>query len=333
MDSMAPKKLALLHILEILQKFSDKTHPLTQEEILFRLQQDYGLALERKAVGRNLSLLKDAGYEITSTGTGCYLSERTFEDSELHLLIDGILASKHINPRHSKELIDKLSALASPSYRKNAKNIYTVNEWDKTESPVLFYTIEMIDEAIETGRQIEYDNKYGSDKKLHRTSHQRHTPYLLILHNQRYYLMSFNEKYKTLSYSRIDRITNIRITEERATDIHTVPGFENGIDYSHLSAGMPYMYSDAPERITFYADEGIVDQIIDWFGKNVAFRHENGRLVATLRASPTAMLYWAVQYADCVEIISPENLRENVINYLNKGLDNYKKGRGSENET
>ena len=156
MDSMEPKKLALIRVLEILQKYSDEKHPLTQDDILSRLNREYGIVLERKAVGRNLSLLREAGYEIVSTGAGCYLSEREFEDSELQLLIDGVLASKHINPTHSKELIEKLSALASPSYRRTAKNIYTVNEWDKTESPALFFTIEVIDEAIETGRQIEY---------------------------------------------------------------------------------------------------------------------------------------------------------------------------------
>ena len=218
MDSMEPKKLALIRVLEILQKYSDEKHPLTQDDILSRLNREYGIVLERKAVGRNLSLLREAGYEIVSTGAGCYLSEREFEDSELQLLIDGVLASK-------QELIEKLSALASPSYRRTAKNIYTVNEWDKTESPALFFTIEVIDEAIETGRQIEYDyNKYGADRKLHRTSHQHHTPYLLILHNQRYYLMSLNEKFKTLSYCRVDRITDIRVTEDPATNIHTIPG-------------------------------------------------------------------------------------------------------------
>ena len=111
MDSMEPKKLALIRVLEILQKYSDEKHPLTQDDILSRLNREYGIVLERKAVGRNLSLLREAGYEIVSTGAGCYLSEREFEDSELQLLIDGVLASKHINPTHSKELIEKFQHL------------------------------------------------------------------------------------------------------------------------------------------------------------------------------------------------------------------------------
>ena len=71
-------------------------------------------------------------------------------------------------------------------------------------------------------------------------------------------------------------------------------------------------------------NDGVVDQIIDWFGKNLEFRRENDRLVATLKSSPRAMLWWAVQYADCVEIISPAHLRDEVVEYLNKGIKNYK---------
>ena len=331
MDSMEPKKLALIRVLEILQKYSDEKHPLTQDDILSRLNREYGIVLERKAVGRNLSLLREAGYEIVSTGAGCYLSEREFEDSELQLLIDGVLASKHINPTHSKELIEKLSALASPSYRRTAKNIYTVNEWDKTESPALFFTIKVIDEAIETGRQIEYDyNKYGADRKLHRTSHQRHTPYLLIIHNQRYYLMSLNEKFKTLSYCRVDRITDIRVTEDPATDIHTIPGFENGIDYKRFSTAMPYMFADQPERIDFLADEWVLDQVVDWFGKDIRITstEDEKKYRISVLSSPNAMEFWALQYAGAVEILTPIPLREKVKQRLEEAVKKYKNDKG-----
>ena len=87
MPGMEPKKLALLRILAILEQYSDEKHPLTQEEILSRLDRDYGITLERKAVGRNLALLREAGYEIVSTGAGCYLSVRQFEDAELQLVM------------------------------------------------------------------------------------------------------------------------------------------------------------------------------------------------------------------------------------------------------
>ena len=72
MNSLEPKKLALLRILEILKKHSDIKHPLTQEDIIHRLKNDYGITLERKAISRNISLLREAGYEIVSSLKGSY---------------------------------------------------------------------------------------------------------------------------------------------------------------------------------------------------------------------------------------------------------------------
>ena len=81
MSEFEPKKLALLRILQILEYYSDADHQLKQEDIAKRLSIDYGIDIERKAIGRNLSLLKEAGIEIESTRKGCYLAERTFENS------------------------------------------------------------------------------------------------------------------------------------------------------------------------------------------------------------------------------------------------------------
>jgi predicted DNA-binding transcriptional regulator YafY len=326
MSGPEPKKLALLRILQILEKYSDCDHPLTQEDILKYLENDFGIVIERKAVGRNISLLKEAGYDIESGRSGCYLASRTFDDTELHMLIDSVLGCKHIPAAQSRDLIERLCSMSNKYFRRHVKNIHTVNEWDKTENKNLFYNISIIDDAIDAGKMVEYDyNKYRADKKLHKTSFQRISPYQLILHNQRYYLMGYSKHWDGIRYHRLDRITNIRISDRDAVPLRTLPGYEAGIDYSRLTTAMPYMYSDEPERITFYANENATDQIVDWFGKGVSFCREGERLVATVKSSPMAMLFWAVQYADCTEIIEPEYMRERVKSFLESALDNYNK--------
>ena len=185
MESLEPKKLSLIRILEILANYSDSEHPLMQKDIIHYLSVNYGIEVDRKTVGRDIALLKDAGYEIDSSKKGSYLVERRFEDSELRLLIDGVLASKHITAKHSKELIEKLCSLSNKYFRRHVKNVYSVNDWGKTDNQSLFYSIEVIDEAIDNGKMVQYDyNKYGTDKTLHKTSFQRVSPYQLILHNQ-----------------------------------------------------------------------------------------------------------------------------------------------------
>ncbi len=325
MDAFEPKKLALLRILQILEKHSDYDHPLTQEDIADRLDKDYGIVIERKAISRNISLLKEAGFEISSTRAGSYLDCREFENSELKLLIDGVLSSKYITARHSKDLINKLCGLTNKYFRAHVKNIHSVNEWSKTDNQALFYNIEMIDIAIEEGKQITFDyNKYGVDKKLHRTKTHITSPYQLILHNQRYYLMALNERWHNMGYYRVDHITNMTISEDKLTPLTTVEGYENGINYSELATSLPYMFTDKPENITFTAESHIVDQIVDWFGDNAKIIQKDNKTVeVSVKASPNAMEFWAMQYLNYVEILKPQSLRERIKENLVKAMEKY----------
>lgn len=326
MGSFEPKKLALIRIWQILKENSDYDHPMTQEDIATKLENEYGIVIERKAISRNISLLKESGVEIESRRAGSYLDRRDFEDSELHMLIDGVLSSKHITARHSKDLIDRICSLSNKYFRSSVKHIHSVNDWSKTDNQALFYNIELIDAAIEEGKQIHYDyNKYGIDKNLHKTSQQYVSPYLMILHNQRYYLMAYSEYWHNMVFHRLDRITNMTIIDRKATPIKNVPGYENGINYKELSSTMPYMYSDQPEHIDFISDEGIIDQIVDWFGNDVRIMKSNdeGKVRVSVKASPTAMEFWAMQYINHVEILSPEPLRIRMREVLNNGLKKY----------
>ena len=322
-----PKKLALLRIWQILLKHSDYDHPLTQEEIIKYLKSEYGIEMERKAVGKNIADLRDAGIDIGSRRAGSYIDSREFEDSELKLLIDGVLQSKHITARHSKDLIEKLCGLSNKYFRSHVKNVYSVNDWSKTENQALFYNIDIVDEAIATGKQVQYDyNKYGVDAKLHKSSFQRVSPYQLILHNQRYYLMGYSDYWGNMTFHRMDRISNMRIYDKPATPITSVKGYENGIDFKQIASTMPYMYTDTPDRIEFIADEFIVDQIVDWFGKDIrmsVLADDDKKVKVELIASPNAMEHWALQYLNHVEVTRPESLRIKIRDSLNNGMKKY----------
>jgi len=327
MSTLEPKKLALLRIWQILLKHSDYDHPLTQEDIIDYLYKEYGIEMERKAIGKNISDLRDAGIDIGSRRAGSYIDSRDFEDSELRLLIDGVLQSKHITAKHSKDLIEKLCGLSNKYFKSHVKNVYSVNDWSKTDNQALFYNIDVIDEAIANGKMVEYDyNKYGVDKKLHKTSFARLSPYQLILHNQRYYLMGYSSYWGNMTFHRLDRITNMRVSERPATPISEVEGYERGIDYKQIASTMPYMYTDTPERIEFIADERIVDQIVDWFGLDIkmsALPDAPGKVKVDLFASPNAMEHWALQYLNYVEVTKPESLRERIKIALEKAREIY----------
>ena len=325
MESLEPKKLALVRIFQILEKFSDNEHPIKHDKIVQLLESEYGLIVERKAVGRNISLLIEAGYEIVTNKRGSYLAERTFENSELKLLIDGVLSSKYITSKQSKDLIEKLCSQGNKYFKKRVKNIYSVQDWNKTENVAVFYNIEIIDEAIERNTQIKFDyNKYGVDKKIHRTATHIVSPYQMILHNQRYYLMGYNEKWQHIQYYRMDKITDITMLKSIRTPLKSLEGFKNGLDYKRFSS-IPYMFFDEPQSIEFIAEGWAIDQIIDWLGKDIRIEEtNNGKFLINVRASLNAMEYWAMQYLNAVEILSPKELRERLKKNIQFANEKYK---------
>ena len=324
MNIPEPKKMALMRILEILHENTDPDHPVTQEEIIRRLRDDYGIELKRKAVGDDLAVLKDAGFDIVSTGSGSYLNSREFEDPELRMLIDGVLASRYIPASYSADLIKKLCRLSSKYFLPHVKNTYSVNEWSKSENPDIFLNIEIADIAIDAGKQVTFTyNKYGADKKLHKTSEHTVSPYQFILRNQRYYLMAYNEKWQNMGFYRLDRITDMRMTRKPATAIRSVKGYESGIDYRAIATSLPYMFTDKPEYVEFLADAGIIDQIVDWFGDNARIEQSGDRVKVGVRVSPMAMEYWAMQYLNSVEILSPAFLRSHILANLEAAREKY----------
>jgi len=319
------KKTLIIRIYQILENYSDAEHPLKQQEIIDLLDRDYDIECERKAVSRNISYLKEMGYDIESDARGTYLASRHFENAELRLLIDSVLNSRHINSTHSKQLIDKLIALGGRNFKSNVKHVYSVKEWEKSQNRDFFLNIEIADEAIEQGKKIEFVyNRTGIDGKLHATDTHTASPYQMFLHNQRYYLMLRDDKYDTVSYDRLDKITDMRIIDTPAVPLSENEGFKHGINYKEIATGLPYMFSDKPQLITLRCRNFMMDELTDWFGSTfTAQKDGENHFRATVKASPRAMLYWVLQYNDKVEVLRPEALRDEVINTLKSTLKLY----------
>ncbi len=186
MELKQPKKLLIVNILDILRKYSDEEHRLSQREITELLKSEYGMVADRKAIRRNILGLMDCGYEIEYTESvrmvpnpktgepeesyiwSDFYLVRDFSDAELRLLIDGVLSSGHIPYNQRLELMKKLENLSSKYFRSHVQHIHTVTD-PLPRNPQLFYTIEVLDEAISAGKKVSFCYlEYGTDKKEHR---------------------------------------------------------------------------------------------------------------------------------------------------------------------
>lgn len=350
MYTKQPKKLLIMNILEIFKKYTDEDHRLSQKDIIEILKTEYSMTADRKAVRRNILNLIDFGYEIeysesirmvpnTKTGeleesyimSDFYLV-REFTDGELRLLIDGLLFSKHIPYSQCKELVGKLAGLSNKYFESHIKHIRTLPDTGP-QNRQLFYTIEVLDEAISRGKKVTFTyNSYATDKKLHprtRDNGEKReyvvSPYQIAAANGRYYLICNYDKYDNVSNYRLDRITNIKILDVPSKPVRQVCGLENGIDLPRHMAEHIYMFSGESETVTFRFKKYILNDVLDWFGGDITFTDENeDEVTAKVKVNLAAMRRWALQYALHARVLTPHHLAEQMKEDINNAMENYK---------
>lgn len=314
MSDIHPKKLVILYILDILQKYTDEEHRLSQKEIQDILKREYEMTVDRKAVKRNLLNLIEYGsnieyrevsrkdifrkkdfvsYKGTSDfadkeiseddllWTDFYLKQK-FTNEELRLLIDSMLFSKHIPYSQAKELIKKLESLSNIYFKSCSQYIYPLPV-ERTDNEQVFYNIAILDDAIRKKKKVLFEYaEYHTDKKMHLKKREDGsvreyiiTPYQMAVQEGKYYLICNYDKYDDISNYRVDRIRNIQILEEKGKPFETLKW--SGHQPMNLNEYMKehvYMYSSENAFVKFRIVKVMISDVIDLFGKDVVFSEE-----------------------------------------------------------
>lgn len=322
------KKLSILYILEILKEYSDENHLLTQADIIYKMETLYGMECERKSIGSNIDSLMDFGYDIVKTSNGCYLASREFESSEIQFLVDAVFSSSSINSRYSKELTSKLSKCLSKYERKQYDYIYKADDLNKSDSKQLFYTIEILNEAIKKGKQVEfnYNRFYIDEEKREKKKKKTYVinPYFLINNQGKYYLVCNYDYYDEIANYKVEKIENIKILDSDVKPIERLKDCEKGIDIAKYANENIYMFSNATVRAKIMIeDEYTVNYVADWFGKNVKFYKENDKIYADVKANEQALIYWCLQYGESIELVEPIGVRKKIKQIVVKMMNKY----------
>ena len=322
------KKMLNILILKVLKEHSDIDHPLTQNEIVKFIEDDYGVTCERHAVSRNISGLQELGYDIIDTGKGYYITEEIFEDAELVMLIDSIIFSKNISHVQKKRLIEKLKKLGNKYFHSKVTHITNLPKLFHSENTQALIALDTISEAISAKKKIQFVyNRYGTDFKLHprRDEEYKVSPYQLAMTNGKYYLIGNYDKYDDISHYRVDRITGVKILDEPIKPKNKIREFARvGFNLSDHMAEHIYMYSGESIHVEFIADVEMMDELVDWFGKNFSIKKiDEKKIRVKLKCNEHAMIYWALQYGKDIVIESPKSLIDSVKKIAKKIVADY----------
>ena len=313
-------------ILEILRKYSDEDHSLTQQEIIRLLDKNYGMECDRRSVKNNVLFLKEMGYDI-SMEKGYRLLSREFDDAELRILIDSVLFSKSISTRQAKGLIGKIRELASNYFNAKVSHVSNLPELNRTVNKQAMYSLDAINDAIAEKKKLSFIYNYvGTDLKLHPKREEPYivNPYQIVANNGRFYLIGNYDKYNDIAHFRIDKMTDVTIIDKKIKPMKQVKGLENGLNLPKHMAEHIYMFSGHSTNIKLKTADYMMDDLVDWFGNDIRVtKQKDDQIVVRLNCNENAMRYWALQYGPYVEVLEPRRLRKQIREDIEEMMEKY----------
>lgn len=320
------KKMLNMLILEILRKYTDEDHPLSQQEIIKLLDANYGMECDRRSVKNNVLSLKEMGYDI-SMEKGYRLLSREFDDSELRIMIDSVLFSKSISTKQAKGLIGKIQSLASNYFNAKVSYVSNIPELNRTVNKRAAYSLDVINDAIAARKKISFIyNEIGTDFRLHPKREEPYivNPYQIVANNSRFYLIANYDKYDNVSHFRIDKMTDVRILEEKVKPMSKIPELTKGLNLPKHMAEHFYMFSGESAAVKIRTTENMMSELVDWFGTDFKIiKKENGTIIVRVICNKEAMRYWALQYGPYVEILEPQSIRTQIIEDISRMQKKY----------
>jgi biotin operon repressor len=97
----------------ILRTLENSQEPLDQQQIISRIENAYDTKIERKAIGRNITLLKDLGYDIQHNSEGYFIPKKApfLEQDDFQAIVESVNANEALDDDRKHKLIDKLFEL------------------------------------------------------------------------------------------------------------------------------------------------------------------------------------------------------------------------------
>ena len=335
-----------LKLLEILKSGTDSKHKLTQEQLLTMMKKmDGSCTLKTMRTDlRNLMnainpILDETGeeykdhpedYRIIYDGieegrhriSGIqYIHE--FTNDELDLLIGLIKGSGGVSKESIDSITRKLKKLGSGFYKYTSDVIQTIPEHYTIDKTFINHNIWIINSAIIYNKQIIFTfNGYGKDGKLVPVREKKYVanPYYVVSYLQKYYMLCTHGKYEDVHIYRLDLMSEIELCEEDRESVRGVPELEHSNAKEYMDRHLNMFY-DEPRTVTLKVKStssgytSVHDQFGDkyTYKKKIDDEHDEIEVIA----SGNAIIDYAIQYSDLVEIIRPKDLRKKLIDKIN----------------
>ena len=309
------QKVKLLKLWEMLCRETDEANPMITSEICRRLNA-MGISCDRRTVTMDIDLLNECGYEVmrrmVGHNKGYYVAERSFNTSELKILIDAVQAASFITDRKSEELIDKVAALGGNLRSDLLKNNLITFNTRKHTNEQIYYAVLTIETALLERKKVSffYYDLNESGERVYRKDKARYfvDPISLVMHEDNYYLLAYSTKYRNKTTYRIDRMENARI--EESSICAEALDMQSSVD-EHVKQAFR-MFGGKTANVTLQFDRSLIGCIYDKFGEDTRIISiGNDRFCTTVNVQISPPFFgWMFQFEGKMEIMGPKSVKD-----------------------
>lgn len=326
------QKLKTLYVAKYFLENSDENHPTTAGDIVDYLRNECGVEAERRAIYRDIAILRDEfGMDIDGGQGGKYrLLSRQFEFDDLRLLAECVHAAKFISANQAKTLVDTIGEFCSVYQAEQLQQEVFLCDRVKTTQRGTMTIISKINAAMShkldgkphTPQKISFKYlKYTLQDKNAQVERRKGaiykvSPYKLLINEGNYYLLAFDDKAQDMRTYRIDRMKEVKLLDEPREGTEA---FE-AVDIESYTRRVFSMFGGDQKRVSIRFINPLLDTAIERFGTSpdVFYRPDDERhFVVTADVEISNQFFaWVCGFGKRAKIINPPDVVEDMRKFL-----------------
>ena len=267
---------------------------------------------------------------------GFYVRQRKFEVADMRLLAECVYAAKFIAEGQAKRLVDVICEFVSEEQASKIKHNAFLTDRVKTDNRSVMNNIATINDAMSRhldGRphtpekiSFKYLKHTISDmsKQVERRRGARYTvsPFQLLINDGNYYLLAFDDYAQDMRTYRVDRMKDIRFTEEPRDGDDVF----KKIDLKTYTKRVFSMYGGEQRLVELHFVHPLLDAVIDRFGtKDVQYaKVDDTYFGVTTKVEISEQFFgWLLGFGNKAKIVYPDSLMEQFRGYLDSTREMY----------
>ena len=263
---------------------------------------------------------------------GYYVHQRKYTLEDIRLLAECVYTSKFIDEDKTEDLIDILMEHLSIYDADKIKHDAYLTDRIKTDNTTLYKNIQTISDAMakvldgkkHTPEKIKFKYvKYSIQnvaKRVERRGGEDYcvSPFCLMINDGNYYLLSLDDKSGKMRTFRVDRMRNIRLTNEPRCGEEEFKSIKLS-EYVKEHFGM---FPGKQEHVTIRFIAPLLDTVVDRFGTSgvVYSKDADGKHVkAIVNVAVSEQFFgWVCGFGKRMKIVSPSPVVEDFKKHLDK---------------